>query len=302
MQTTKKETQNQRKTKQIFATRVSLAGSIVLFLISAGIGIAVDSVTLLLDASANLVILVVAFLMHATIEKMHKPPDAAFNFGYGKYEPFTVVIQGALIIMTCFIGMKFAIQDIIHPEPVKNYYLPVIGTLICSIIGIFILVYMRKTAKKTNSTMLKTAGLHWLTDTVMSFGIFGGFCAALLLNRSGYAKITPYVDPVLAIILALFLIRSPIKVMAHNSLELLDAAPTGHISDKVKKTVERHKPEPFDIKRIRMRKAGENIFIDVRLGLKADLSMPEIARLCADFEDKLKNDLANCDIIIHFTT
>ena len=86
------------------------------FLIPAVVGIAVDSITLILDASASLVILVVALLMNTSIKKVHQPPDEIFNFGYERYEPLTVAVQGGLIIATCAVRAKFAIQEIINAK------------------------------------------------------------------------------------------------------------------------------------------------------------------------------------------
>ncbi len=65
-------------------------------------------------------------------------------------------------------------------------------------------------------------------DTVLSFGVCFGFICGLLLQRMGSYKMTPCVDPVMAIILASILIGVPFKTVMHNVLELLDAAPEGN--------------------------------------------------------------------------
>lgn len=91
---------SERKRLQTLTVNVSTAGSVVLFLISASVGIAVDSVTLILDASASLVILTGAFLM-------------AF-------------------------AIKFAIQDIVHADDIANHVLPVLATFVSSILGVFV--------------------------------------------------------------------------------------------------------------------------------------------------------------------
>ncbi len=288
--------------QQALAAKISIAGAITLFLIAAIVGIAVDSITLLLDASSNLVILAVGFLMHFSAKKLHKPPDEMFNFGYEKYEPLTVSVQGGLIMATCIISAIFAAQDIIHAEDIKNYYLPVIGTFLSGLIGIFIFSYFKITARRTNSSMMQAAALHWMTDTVMSFGIFGGFFIGLLLRYFGYVNITPYIDPVMAIILALILIRMPVKVMVKSIGELLDAVPTNDICQQVKDIAQEYKPRSCDIHRVRIRKAGGKLFVDICLILKADLTGPDITKMIHAFEDNFKTRFTGCDVVIYLKT
>lgn len=293
-------THTQRQRQQILAVKVSIVASLVLFFISAGVGIAVDSITLLLDAGAGLVILLVAFLMHASIKKIHQPPDDYFNFGYSKYEPLTVVVQGVLIIATCLISIKFAIQDIVHPEEVHSYLIPTLATFISGVIGIFVAIYIKISALRTNSAMLHTASLHWRADTVLSFGVCAGFFIGLMLQRSGFTSVTAYVDPIMAIILALFIILAPLKAILYNVKELLDAVPEASIYAKVRKVVDRHKPHSFGVYRLRVRKAGEKIFVDVCFIVHNEATVASIEELAINFERDLREDLPDSDVVVYF--
>lgn len=285
---------------QITAAKISLFGSIAMFLISAVIGIAVDSITLILDASGSLVIFGVALLMHKTIRKINMPPDDFYHFGYGKYEPMTVVVQSCLIIAVCIVSLKFAIQDIIHAEDITNYNLAVAGTFTVGIIGVVVATYLRFIALRTGSAVLRTASIHWTLDTFMSFAIFAGFFCGLLLKNFGYSKITPYIDPVMAMILAVVFICIPIKEMTKNALELLDAAPERGIREKVKKVAEQYKPKSFGIHRLRARKAGKKIFIDICFLVDENLTISDANSLAENFERDLKGHLPHCDVVVYF--
>ncbi|MDD4908910.1 MAG: cation diffusion facilitator family transporter [Candidatus Omnitrophica bacterium] len=300
MPTINKDAALEVKRLQMLSVRVSIAGSIILFLISASVGIIVDSITLILDASSNLVILAVAFLMNFAVNKIHKPADERYNFGYGKYEPFTASIQGILIFATCIFAIKFAIQDIVHAEDIKNHFLPMAATFVASILGLFITIYLKRLSGRSGSSMLRASCLHWQMDTVLSFGVCFGFLIGLFLQREGYYKMTPYVDPVMAIILAFILIWAPFKTVIHNIRELLDAAPKGQIHARIKKIVEKRKPEHIIIHRIRTRRAGEKIFLDIIFDGKEDLTLAQAEELTGILETDIKADLGNCDILISF--
>ncbi len=290
-----------KHSRQVNAARTSIIVSIISFLITAITGIAVDSITLILDASSGLIIFAVAILMHFSMKKIHSPPDEEFNFGYEKYESFTLMIQNVLVICTCLISVKFAIQDLIHPDNIHSYILPAAATFFSGVIGIFITVYLKRTAALTDSNMLKSAGHHWFTDTILSFGVCAGFFLGLALHQSRYAAITPYFDPLMAIGLAILLVSFPLKNITRNVLELLDAVPAQHIRSRVREAAEFYnKSHSFGIHRLRSRKAGEKIFVDVCFMVKPDMTIAEVEELSGGFEKDLKKHLPRCDVVVSF--
>ncbi|MCK9573342.1 MAG: cation diffusion facilitator family transporter [Candidatus Omnitrophica bacterium] len=285
---------------QFLAARISILGALILFIISAVVGIAVDSITLILDASASLVILATGFLMRFSIKKVHAPPDDLYNFGYHKYESLTVVIQNVLIVATCAISIKFAIQDIVHADDVHSYSLPAIATFFSGVLGIFILFYLKVIARKTDSQMIRAASLHWLSDTVLSFGICVGFLFGMFMQNMGYARILPYIDPVMSILLALFFILFTLKAGTYDLFELLDAAPRESIRGKIKTVIDLYRPKSFGVHRLRARKAGKKIFIDVCFLVRDNLTINQIEELAESFERDLKTHLPDSDVVVYF--
>jgi cation diffusion facilitator family transporter len=289
------------RNQQFLAARISIAGSIILFLISATVGIAVDSITLILDASASLVILAAAFLMNYAVKKIHQPPDDSYNFGYHKYEPLTAAIQSGLIIATCVVSIKFALQDIVHAEDTHSYSLPAIATFFAGLLGLFVTTYLKKIQRKVDSQMLRAAAQHWFIDTVLSFSVCLGFCFGLVMQSLGYTAITPYVDPVMAIMLAVFFISMPVRGGLRNLFELLDAAPLEEgFAGKVKEVVEEYKPRSFGVHRLRIRKAGQRIFVDICFLVKENLTVSQVEELAENFERDLNLKLPGCDVVVYF--
>jgi len=292
---------NAQRQKELFlAARISIIGSIIMFLISAIIAFMTDSITLILDASASMVILAVGFLIHFSIKKIHLPADEFFHFGYHKYEPLTAAIQNILIVVVCIVSIKFAIQDIIHAENMHSYAFPAIGILFEALLAVFIASYLKSIGRKTNSQMIKASSSHWFLDTVLSFGICLGFCIALILRNSAWSNITPYIDPVMAILLALFFISSPIRGGLHNIFELLDAAPPSDVNAKIRKVVSQYSSGLLTTNRLRIRKAGQKVFIDVCFMAQNDLTIAKADELAESFERDLKACLPDCDAVVYF--
>ena len=253
-----------------------------------------------MDAANCLVTLAVAFLIRIIIKTLNKPPDDLYNFGYEKYEPLAVALQGALIIIVCLVCIKFAIQDIVHAEDIVRYDIPAIASFCSGIIAISVSFYIKKTARNTNSPILETAGLQWIVDGALAFAVCVGFTFGFFMRHFGYTNITPYLDPAMSIILALFLIKAPVKTIMHSMLELLDVVPSENVQDKVKEVVEQYKPRSFGIRRLRCRKAGRKIFLDICFIVHGNLTVDKIEELANSFERDLATRLPNCDVVVYF--
>lgn len=282
------------------AAHLSIMGAATVFLISFVVGLAVDSVALLLDAGAGLVILLMAVFVRTNLEKISNPPDPRYNFGYAKYESLTVLLQNGAILLTCLLGIAFALQDMFHPEDISRYDLPAGAAFVSALCSLMLAFYLGRVAKKTGSAMLRTAALHWRVDASLSFGMCAGFFAGLLLVRAGFVSVSPYVDPVMAILLALVVMRQPLRDLALNAQELLDGVPEPAVHEKIKQAVQKHGTVFQGIHRMRVRKAGRRMFLDVGFKVPAALTLEKAQFLAENFEEQLTREIPGCDVVVYF--
>lgn len=289
-----------REGKQVFASHVAIAGAVCIFCLSLAAGIISDSIALLLDAAMGLIFLLVAFFVRFIIKRVNKPADHLFNFGYEKYEPLAAVVQNVAIITTCAIAIKFAIQDIVHPEDITRYDIPAFASFLAGMVAMGMAFYLGKVAAATKSSVLKTAATQWLADGVLSFGILLGFLFGMTMRKLGYEQIAPYVDPAMAVLLALLLMKLPIKSITLNLWELLDAAPAKDVQEIIHKIVDRHKAKYAGIHRVRFRKAGKKVFLEVCFLASGALTIKDAEALATAFEKDVVGEVPDCDTIVYF--
>jgi len=96
------------------------------------------------------------------------------------------------------------------------------------------------------------------------------------------------------------LLEMPIKAIMRSVPELLDIAPAQHIKSKVKEVVEIYMPKSFGVHRLRTRKAGEKVFVDVCFLVKPDMTVFEAEELSKNFELDLVKHLPYCDVVVYF--
>lgn len=300
MQTEREKENHVMKRLEVKAAHLSIAGAAVVFMISAVVGLAVDSVAFLIDAGTGLVILVMAVFVKTNLAKIENPPDPRYNFGYSKYESLTVLLQNGAILLTCLLGIAFAVQDMVHPEDITRYDLPVGAAFVSAACSLALAFYLGRIGKKTGSAMLRTAALHWRVDASLSFGMCAGFFAGLLLVRAGFVSVAVYVDPVMAILLALMVMRQPLRDLAANARELLDSVPEPAIHDKIRGAVQKHGVVFPGLHRIRVRKAGRKMFLDVGFKAPTAWTVDKAQALVEDFEQQLLREIPGCDVVVYF--
>ena len=134
---------------------ISIAGLVILSVIGIGSGILTDSATLIIQTFLYIIDVIIAVLSLRILKKLANPPDENYNFGYYKLEPILVNSQGALMIAGAMIGIMFAIQDIIHEDEVKNYFLIFTTTCVIFCINFSIWFYLYSYYQRIKSPFLK---------------------------------------------------------------------------------------------------------------------------------------------------
>jgi cation diffusion facilitator family transporter len=269
--------------RELLVLKISTVLTIIYGLVGVTIAVMCDSMTLMLDGLYGVADIVVSFLAIAVVRKVHLPPNEKYHFGYAKYEPFMTAVDGILIITICSATVFSSIQDIIHPEPMDNVHLAIIYSFISVFICIGFGIYMKQVGRRCQSTILPADAQLWIIEGVISLGVFAAFGLSEYISRTYWKGYADYVDPVVCIILAIFLLAKPISIIRDSFYDLVDASPfklrddIGHIA---KTCAEEYRLK--GVKSVKVRKAGRQLFVIVHF--LADKSLPlhntEVVKQC----------------------
>ncbi|HOJ39204.1 MAG TPA: cation diffusion facilitator family transporter [bacterium] len=283
---------------------LSVAASLLIFLSAAGIGLAIDSITLLLSSSAQLVDVITGFFYHRVITTVDREPNERYHFGFAKYEPLTAFLSGVLILSACVFSLKFAVQDIIHPEEVENYSAGLVLAGVTAVVSFMLVPLLRKYARVFHSSILRVIAVEWFNDGLSSVGIAVGFLLAQQFSREGHSLWAAYVDPVMSIILVGFLVVEPIKIVRSSLEDLLDINPGETTEEQAKELAENLRKE-FNlagVKKVRLRKAGRKIFLEIKFVTPPESSVRELEKLTAHLTALAREIFHPIDVTVTFTT
>ena len=250
---------------ELFVLKVSTVLTIIYAVVGVTIAVLCDSMTLMLDGLYGAADVVISFLAIAVVRKVHLPPNDKYHFGYAKYEPFMTAVDGILITTICVATIVASIQDIMHPEPMARVHLAVIYSFVSVFICVGFGTYMKQAGKRCRSTILPADAQLWIIEGVLSLGVFVAFGLSEHISRTYWKGYADYVDPVLCIILAAFLLRKPISIIRDSFYDLVDASPYGEFKEEIKRIVSACVAEHRlkGIKSVKIRKAGRQFFVNI---------------------------------------
>jgi len=278
---------------------ISIIGLFILSAVGVTSGILTDSATLIIQTFLYIIDVIVAFLSLRILKKLANPPDENYHFGYYKLEPVLINTQGALMIAGAVIGIMFAIQDIIHEDNVQNYPLIFSAACLVLLINFSIWFYLYVNYKKTGSSFLKAASMQWMSNLYETLGIICGFLISYLMHHYGsppVASIAPYVDPAMAIILSLLILKIPVKLYKESLVDLLDANPGQDISAEITDFTRKVLWEKFNLDgkiTIKLRKAGRKMFVVLFFNVPADYPFDRVHVIMQTLNDEIGKSFKN---------
>ena len=107
-----------------------------------------------------------------------------------------------------------------------------------------------------------------------------------------------WLDPAIAIAVALVVFRAGYKMTKKSLYELTDVSLPDEEEAVIRQILTAH-PEVIDYHRLRTRRSGSRRLIDVHLVLFKDMHLDKAHTVCDDIENEIEIELAPCEVIIH---
>jgi cation diffusion facilitator family transporter len=254
------------------------------------IGILTGSLGILSEALHSGLDLVAAVITYFSVRISDKPADKQHNYGHGKVENFSALVETFLLLITCVWIVYEASSRLIsgrtHIEVGAWSYIVVISSII---IDISRSRALNRVAKKYNSQALEADALHFTTDIWSSAVVLLG----LICANFGYF----FADSVAALGVAVIVLFISYKLGKRSMDVLLDTAPKGTV-DLVKKTLS----EFLEVKKfhsLKIRSSGADTFVKVNVHLDPDLSLRQVHEICDKIENEIGSRIKRSEVYIH---
>jgi len=191
-------------------------------------GLLSNSLALLSDAAHNLsdtLALILAYVAHRVSKRK---PNPSKTFGYKRIEILAALFNATVLIAISIFLFWEAWERFRNPEPIKEGIMFIVATigLLANLISVFLL---RKDSQ--HNLNIKAAYLHLLGDTFSSVAVIGG---SILI----YYFDTIWVDPLLTVIIGIFIIKETFGILKETIGILMAASPKGIRIEEIQEKIE----------------------------------------------------------------
>ncbi len=202
-----------------------------------------------------------------------KPKDRGHEYGHGKFETLATAIIGILLMFVGIGLMINGIESVFHSLHGGELERPTMLALIVAVVSIvskeWLYRYTIKAGKRLNSQAVEANAWHHRSDAVSSLGTLIGIAGAMFLGAKWRI-----LDPIAAIIVSVFIIKSGYDIMKPCIGELLEASLPEDKQQQITSLV-MGVPGIRQVHNLRTRRIGNAIAVDLHAKMNGNLLLSE---------------------------
>jgi cation diffusion facilitator family transporter len=260
--------------------RISIAVAVITIAMKTLAWWITDSVGLLSDAMESFVNLASAAFALLMVTIARRPADADHPYGHHKAEYFSSAFEGLMIIVAALGIVWAAVERLLNPQPLAQLGWGLVLSVVSSAFNGVLAWAMMQSGRNHRSIALEADARHLVTDVWTSAGVVAGVG---LVALTGWQ----WLDPAVAIGVALNILREGTALMWKSSQGLMDEAVEPEVMADIEKTLAGFKHHTIRFDHISTRRSGQRRFVDLHMHMPADWTLRRAAALRGAVEQAL---------------
>lgn len=240
-------------------------------------GILSGSLALLSDALHNfsdVLSLIVSYIANVLSKRK---ASTTKTFGYKRAEIIAAFVNSATLIVVAFLLIKEAIERFIKPEEVESNLVIWLSLVGIAANGFSVFLIKKDSDKNMN---MKSAYLHLLTDMLASVAVLIG---GLLMK---FYKLF-WVDPLLTLIIALYLIYMGFDLLKDSTRVLMLFTPNTIQVQHIIETISKIKPIK-NVHHVHIWQLNEDeVHLEAHIDFSEDIKLSKFDEILEEIEEKL---------------
>ena len=254
------------------------------------VGLLTGSLGILSEALHSALDLIAAVITLFAVRIADLPADNEHNYGHGKIENLSAMIETFLLLVTCFWIIYESINRLINKHPIEVNAFSFIVIITSIIIDFSRSRALYKVARKYNSQALEADALHFSTDIWSSMVVLIGLIVYSLFDFV-------YADSIAALIVALIVLSVSYRLGRRAFDVLIDRAPT-KIVDQINQVIDKI-PGVIKYHDLRVREGGSYKFVELNIHVNKGLSIEEAHSISENVEYEITKKIPHCKVTVH---
>ena len=224
---------NEQREKIII--RTSIVGIIVNILLAAFkafVGLAANSIAVVLDAVNNLSDALSSVITIIGARLATKKPDREHPLGHGRVEYLSAMIVSAIVLYAGVTSLVESVKKIITPETPDYSTASLVIIAVAVAAKVLLGRYVKAQGKKADSGALIASGTDAISDAALSLAVF---ISAILFITTGIS-----LEAYVGVVISLFIIKAGFEMIQDTIKDILGRRADAEVSVLIKFTTHRH--------------------------------------------------------------
>jgi cation diffusion facilitator family transporter len=261
-------------------------------------GVMTGSVSILAEAAHSGIDLLAACIATFSVHYSDQPPDPEHPYGHEKIENVSGVVEGLLILGAAGWMIFESVQRLRHGAELGNLGPGLAVMAVSAGMNLIVATLLKHSAKESRSVALEADSAHLYTDVYTSLGVFVGLGAIVAAKRLFEVELK-WLDPVAALLVAMMIIYVGYEITAKSFWPLMDAAVPAEEEAGVRETIKEFEAEGADFHKLRVRRAGPNLHLDLHMGWGPGTSLEQGHARSHALKARIQEQFPGAEVLIH---
>jgi cation diffusion facilitator family transporter len=282
------------------AAAISLGVGAALMLAKFAAFFLTGSAAIFSDALESIVNVAAAAFATYSLFLAHQPADADHPYGHGKIEFLSAGFEGGMVLLAAVVAAIQALIGLVRGSPDLRSGNLINGLLLigCTVVVNACLgAYLIRTGRRNDSLALEADGHHLISDVWSGAFALAGVGAVALTRWK-------WIDPLAAILVAVFISRTGISLIRRSAAGLMDKQDQDD-SRMLKELLDSHvgpagkDPRICSYHKLRHRHSGRYHWVDFHLVLPSEWDIARGHAVATTIEDEIEEKLREGNATSH---
>lgn len=279
------------------ATRTAVIAGAIDVLVTLGALLAAHSAVILADFCKTLLEFMAVLLAWLTIRRIQRGAHHQFDYGVGKLENLSSLIVSLLMFLCLAVIIANATYSLTHPAHISGIgvWISVVSQILYAVINTRLVLQSRRLARERNSPLLEAqAGLFFSKAVANGFILLSLGLSTLLAAYSW----SLYIDPCASLIIAVSILFAALGIFKNSTLDLLDRTLEEEHQICILRALARHFDRYEELREIRSRRSGSQVFVEIVLGFAPAQPAAEIETAARQLKLELEREIPGSRVTI----
>lgn len=278
--------------RRLRASTLAIATVVIMMAVKLGAGIVTMSIGMIsqaVDSATDLLASLVAFY---AVRKSTEPPDELHPYGHSKVENLVSVIVGMIIIFAAVLVAREAATRLLNGEDVRTIGLGIGVMAIAVVVNLAVSTYLYRTARQERSIALEANAANLRVDVLSNLGVLIGLVLVYLTGLT-------FIDPIVAIIMAVYITISGLRLIRKASSDLLDENVLPEEERIVREVLGEHSSGYKSFHAMKARRGGADTYLEMHLAVESNTRVEDAHALAEHLAEEIRKRLPHYQVNIH---